>query len=74
VDDHDLVCEGIRRVLAVAGFVALTTPSDRTGVALFRQHASEIRAVLLDLRQPGESAGEDFNARRHSAQTSPSSS
>ncbi len=65
VDDHDLVYEGIRRVLEVAGFVALTTRSDRTAVALFHQHVSEIRAVLLDLRQRGESAREVFDAMRH---------
>ncbi len=62
VDDQEPVCEGLRRMLEGAGFTAL---SGRTGVALFRQHASAIRAVLLDLRLPGESAGEVFDAMRH---------
>jgi DNA-binding NtrC family response regulator len=65
VDDHELVCEGIRGMLKTAGFRALTALSGRAGIALFRQHASEIRAVLLDLRLPGESAAEVFDAMRH---------
>lgn len=64
VDDHDLVCEGIRGMLEAAGFAALTAPSGRTGIALFGRHAGEIRAVLLDLRLPGESAAEVFDAMR----------
>ncbi len=64
VDDHELVCEGIRKMLEAAGFEALTALSGRTGIALFRRHASEIRAVLLDLRLPGESAAEVFDAMR----------
>ncbi len=64
VDDQEPVCEGLRRMLEGAGYDALTARSGRTGVALFRQHAGAIRAVLLDLRLPGESAGEVFDAMR----------
>ncbi len=64
VDDQEPVCEGLRRMLEEAGFTALTALSGRLGVALLRQHTSEIRAVLLDLRLPGESAGEVFDAMR----------
>lgn len=65
VDDHELVCEGIRGMLKAAGFTALTALSGRTGLGLFRQHAGEIRAVLLDLRLPGENAADVFDAMRH---------
>ena len=64
VDDQELVCEGIRRMLEAAGFAAVTALSGRTGIALFRRHASEIRAVLLDLRLPGESAAAAFDEMR----------
>ena len=64
VDDQRLVCEGIRGMLEAAGFAVLTAESGRTGVALFRRHASAIQAVLLDLRLPGESASEVFDAMR----------
>jgi DNA-binding NtrC family response regulator len=64
VDDQEPVCEGIQGMLEAAGFAALTALSGRRGVALLQQHAGEIRAVLLDLRLPGESAGEVFDAMR----------
>ncbi len=64
VDDQKPVCEGIREMLEAAGFAALTALSGRTGVALLRLHTRAIRAVLLDLRLPGESAGEVFDAMR----------
>jgi DNA-binding NtrC family response regulator len=65
VDDQEPVCEGIRKMLELAGFAGLTVLSGRRGVALLQQHAGEIRAVLLDLRLPGESAGEVYDAMRH---------
>jgi len=65
VDDQRLVCEGIRGMLEAVGFSVLTAESGRTGVTLFRRHASAIRAVLLDLRLPGENASEVFDAMRH---------
>jgi CheY-like chemotaxis protein len=65
VDDHRLVCEGIRGMLEAVGFTVLTAESGRAGVTLFRRHASAIRAVLLDLRLPGENASEVFDAMRH---------
>jgi DNA-binding NtrC family response regulator len=64
VEDHELVCEGIRGMLEAAGFAALTALSGHTGIALFHRRASEIRAVLLDLRLPGESTAEVFDAMR----------
>jgi FixJ family two-component response regulator len=51
-------------MLKAAGFAVLTAQSGRRGVALFRQHANAIRAVLLDLKLPGESASQVFDALR----------
>jgi len=65
VDDQRLVCEGIRGMLEAVGFSVLTAESGRTGMTLFRRHASAIRAVLLDLRLPGENTSEVFDAMRH---------
>ena len=64
VDDQELVCEGIRGMLNAAGFSALTALSGRMGIALFRQYTSHIRAVLLDLRLPGENAAGVFDEMR----------
>ncbi|HSD52504.1 MAG TPA: response regulator [Candidatus Methylomirabilis sp.] len=64
VDDQEPVCEGLRSKLEGAGFTALTARSGRTGVALLRQHASDIRAVLLDLRLPGEDTSTVYDEMR----------
>ncbi len=64
VDDQESVCEGIQGMLEAAGYAALTALSGRTGVALLRQHAGAIRAVLLDLRLPGENASSVYDELR----------
>lgn len=64
IDDHALVCEVLRHVLEGQGFTVLTATDGATGVALFRQHAEEIRAVLLDLIMPGMSGQEVLRAIR----------
>ncbi len=64
VDDQESVCEGIQGMLEAAGFTALTALSGRIGVALLRQHTSEIRVVLLDLRLPGENASSVYDELR----------
>lgn len=58
IDDHSLVCEVLRHLLEGRGFTVLTATDGATGVALFRLHAEEIRAVLLDLIMPGMSGRE----------------
>jgi DNA-binding response OmpR family regulator len=42
-------------VLAAEGFHVLTATTGQEALALFRQHAAKIRAVLLDLWMPGMS-------------------
>ena len=53
IDDHDLVCRVLRHILERHGFTVLTAADGHTGLALFRQHAGEIKAVILDLIMPG---------------------
>lgn len=62
IDDHALVCEVLRHLLEAQGFTVLTATDGVTGLALFRQHAGEIRAVLLDLIMPGMSGQEVLQA------------
>ena len=65
VDDQEIVCDVLQHVLEACGFTVLAARSGRMGLALYRQHASQIRAVLLDLWLPGESAAEIFDEMRH---------
>jgi DNA-binding response OmpR family regulator len=53
IDDHALVCRILRHVLELQGFEVLTAADGPTGLALFHQHAGEIKAVILDLVMPG---------------------
>jgi DNA-binding response OmpR family regulator len=55
VDDDQLTCELVQVALAVEGFHVLIATAGPEALALFRQHAAEIRAVLLDLWMPGMS-------------------
>ena len=60
IDDNAVVCEVLRHVLEGEGFTVLAATDGPTGVALFRQHAEEVKAVLLDLIMPGMSGQEVF--------------
>jgi two-component system cell cycle sensor histidine kinase/response regulator CckA len=62
IDDHALVCEVLKHLLEDCGFTVLTAVDGPTGVALFRRHAYEIKAVLLDLIMPGMSGREVLQA------------
>jgi two-component system response regulator HydG len=53
IDDHALVCRILRHILEGQGFTVLTATDGTTGLALFREHVGEIRAVILDLMMPG---------------------
>ncbi len=64
VDDQAILCTVLQHMLEAWGFTALVARSGRLGVALFHQHAREVRAVLLDLWLPGESAAGVFDAVR----------
>jgi two-component system cell cycle sensor histidine kinase/response regulator CckA len=52
IDDEDNVRVVVRKTLEKCGLSVITAHSGREGVALFRLHANEIDAVLLDLTMP----------------------
>ena len=62
MDDAPEICELAQAILEANGFRVLTATDGATGVILFRQHAEEIRAVLLDLIML-EMSGEMFSGR-----------
>jgi DNA-binding response OmpR family regulator len=62
IDDHPLVCRILRHILEAQGFTVLTATDGPTGLALFREQAGEIRAVILDLMMPGMPGEEVLDA------------
>jgi CheY-like chemotaxis protein len=53
VDDEPLIRETARTALEGHGYRVLTAIDGGEGLAAYRQHREEIRAVLLDLMMPG---------------------
>ena len=52
VDDEAHIRAVAARALEKTGFTILTAADGREAVAIFREHAATIRAVLLDLTMP----------------------
>lgn len=55
VDDHPVVIEGLRKVLATAGDIAVTGEAHDAASALERARKLQPQVILLDLRMPGAS-------------------
>src|SRR4029453_9734263 len=64
VDDEDSVRNVARTMLERAGFKVLTANDGRQGVEVFREHATEIAAVILDLTMPCMNGDEAFRELR----------
>ncbi len=64
VDDEAFVRKVAQRVLKRAGFEVLLAEDGATAVELFRQHASAIQLVLLDLTMPDMDGEQTFKALR----------
>jgi DNA-binding response OmpR family regulator len=60
IDDDSSLREAVEGMLHSLGFSVLAAPDGPSGLRLFRQHVSEIRAVLLDLGLPGMTGQEVF--------------
>src|SRR5262249_27192299 len=58
VEDEEAIRSLARAILERAGLKVLTASDGNGGLALFREHAGDIRAVLLDLTMPGMDGGE----------------
>ncbi|HET8522445.1 MAG TPA: response regulator transcription factor [Thermomicrobiales bacterium] len=55
VDDHPVVVEGLRKVLATAGDIDVTGEAHDAATALERTRTLQPDVILLDLRMPGAS-------------------
>jgi DNA-binding NarL/FixJ family response regulator len=55
VDDHPVVVEGLRKVLATAGDIDVTGEAHDAATALERARTLQPDVILLDLRMPGAS-------------------
>src|SRR5713101_6661951 len=64
VDDEEGVRLVGRKTLEKAGFTVMIAEDGRAGVQMFRTHADEIKAVLLDMTMPDISGEEVFRAIR----------
>jgi len=64
VDDEEVVRDVERRRLEKMGFTVLTAANGPEAIDIFRDHASEIRVVLLDLTMPGMGGDEVFHELR----------
>jgi DNA-binding response OmpR family regulator len=53
IEDELLMGEVAKEMLEAHGLTVLTAVDGHEGVALFREYAHELRAVLLDLKLPG---------------------
>jgi CheY-like chemotaxis protein len=60
VEDEDLVRDLATRVLTLHGYRVLTAANGRIAVDMFKQHASDIDLVLLDLTMPGLNGAQVF--------------
>jgi two-component system cell cycle sensor histidine kinase/response regulator CckA len=64
VDDEEGVRSVAGKALEMAGFAVVTAADGYAGVELFRTHANEVVAVLLDMTMPRMSGEEVFRAIR----------
>jgi two-component system cell cycle sensor histidine kinase/response regulator CckA len=64
VDDEETVRNVAQRILEINGYCVLTANDGREGVEVFRNHADEITAVLLDMTMPHLSGESTFTELR----------
>ncbi len=60
IDDDSSLREAVEGMLHSVGFAVLAAPDGPSALRVFRRHAPEIRAVLLDLGLPGMTGQELF--------------
>jgi two-component system, cell cycle sensor histidine kinase and response regulator CckA len=64
IDDEESVCAIATRMLESLGFTPLVAGDGPEGLRLFSEHASSLRAVLLDLSMPRMDGQETFRELR----------
>jgi PAS domain S-box-containing protein len=67
VDDDEAVRNVSKRILERSGFRVLVAVDGVDGLAVFREHQSEVRAVLLDVTMPRMGGEETFRKLRQLA-------
>lgn len=71
VDDEPLVLELARHMLEKMGFTVLTADNGREGLEVFRQHAGQLRCVLLDMTMPQMDGEQTYREMRRLQETVP---
>jgi signal transduction histidine kinase/DNA-binding response OmpR family regulator len=61
IDDEEPVREAVSDILESSGLEVLAAPDGAAGIALYRERASNIALVLLDLSMPGLGGRGDFS-------------
>lgn len=64
IDDEEPVRLAVADILGDCGLAVMTAEDGETGLALYREHSTEIDLVLLDLSMPGLSGEETFQQLR----------
>jgi PAS domain S-box-containing protein len=64
IDDEEVVRDTISDTLGMHGIPCLVARSGDEGLALYREHASELGLVLLDLSMPGRSGPDTYRELR----------
>ncbi len=64
IDDEVSVREVVQEIMTTEGITVLEAADGAAGVDLYREHAAEIKLVLLDLSMPGMSGKETLAALR----------
>lgn len=62
IDDQETVCEAVTDILDLENIPVLTALSGQEGVAVYKEHQSQIGLVLLDLSMPGMNGHETYQA------------
>jgi CheY-like chemotaxis protein len=64
VDDEEMIVRGGRRMLRAIGYDVVCARDGLEALELYREHAEEIRAVVLDLAMPRMSGSQTYKALR----------
>lgn len=64
IDDEEMVCELVADALHLMGFQAFTACDGEEGERLFREYASEIACVILDLTMPRQDGASTYHILR----------
>lgn len=64
IDDEEIVREAIEDILESVNIAVISAADGYEGISLFKQHQSEIKGILLDMKMPGLSGSETLKQLR----------